>query len=228
MCLPIHQRDELCTNSLSGQYFYTTSSYLAEKEVFASNLVSSSWLHIASQWDEILRLVATIKLGYAKASLLFKRLNSYDRQHPLYRALRDLGRLFKTEYILRYINDPQLRETVEGILTRVEHANRFAKAVNLGNNDEFDCATYQEQLIAEGCKRLIMNAINYWNLLYLSEQLKRCANSAERKVLLEAILQTNTHTWHHANLQGEYDFSDDSPLSTIFKLHEILSARTVK
>ena len=184
--------------------------------------------HVVSQWDEILRLVATIKLGYAKASLLFKRLNSYDRQHPLYRALRDLGRLFKTEYILRYISEPQLRETVEGILTRVEHANRFAKAVNLGNNGELGWATYQEQLIAEGCKRLIMNAINYWNLLYLSEQLKRCANSAERKVLLEAILQTNTHTWHHVNLQGEYDFSDDSPLSTIFKLHEILSARTVK
>ncbi|GAB3742010.1 Tn3-like element ISSod9 family transposase [Spirosoma lituiforme] len=184
--------------------------------------------HIVSQWDEILRLVATIKLGYAKASLLFKRLNSYDRQHPLYRALRDLGRLFKTEYILGYINDPQLRKTVEGILTRVEHANRFAKAVNLGNNGEFSWATYQEQLIAEGCKRLIMNAINYWNLLYLSEQLKRCTTSAERKVLLEVILQTNTHTWHHINLQGEYDFSDDSPLSTIFKLHEILSARKVK
>ena len=115
----------------------------------------------------------------------------------------------------------------------MEHANRFAKAVNLGNNGEFAWATYQEQLIAEGCKRLIMNAINYWNLLYLSEQLKCCTNSAEHNVLLEAILQTNTHTWiiliyNRAAGAGEYDFSDDSPLSTIFKLHEILSARKVK
>ncbi len=53
--------------------------------------------NLVSQWDEVLRFVATIKLGYAKASQLFKRLNSYDRQHPLYRALRDLGRLYKTE-----------------------------------------------------------------------------------------------------------------------------------
>ena len=111
----------------------------------------------------------------------------------------------------------------------MEHANRFVKAVNLGNNGEFAWATYQEQLIAEGCKRLIMNAINYWNLLYLSEQLKRCTNSAEHKVLLEAILHTNTHTWHHINLQGEYDFSDDSPLSSLKSYsHEMLSARKVK
>jgi len=66
------------------------------------------------------------------------------------------------------------------------------------------------------------------NIINESEQFKRCANSAERKRLLEAILQTNTHTWHHINLQDEYDFSDNSPLSTIFNLHKILSARKVK
>ena len=157
--------------------------------------------NLISQWDEVLRFVATIKLGYTKASQLFKRLNSYDRQHPLYRALRDLGRLFKTDYILRYVDEPELRETVEGILTRVEHANRFAKAIVIGNNQAFGWTTYHEQLVAEGCKRLIMNAINYWNLLYLSDKLNHCRQPAERDELLRAILRTNTHTWHHVNLQ---------------------------
>lgn len=179
--------------------------------------------NLINQWDEVLRFVATIKLGYAKASQLFKRLNSYDRQHPLYRALRDLGRLYKTEYILRYIDDPLLRETVEGILTRVEHANRFAKAVVLGNNGQFGWATYHEQLIAEGCKRLIMNAINYWNLLYLSDKLNSCHKPSEREELLKAILHSNTHTWHHINLQGEYDFSEDSPAMVLFDLEQVVN-----
>lgn len=174
--------------------------------------------NLISQWDEVLRFVATIKLGYTKASQLFKRLNSYDRQHPLYRALRDLGRLFKTEYILRYIDEPELRETVEGILTRVEHANRFAKAIVIGNNQAFGWATYHEQLAAEGCKRLIMNAINYWNLLYLSDKLNHCRQPAEQAELLRAILRTNTHTWHHVNLQGEYDFSEDYATTVLFDL----------
>jgi len=39
---------------------------------------------IAPQWDEVLRFIATIRLKEATASQLFKRLNSYSRQHPLY------------------------------------------------------------------------------------------------------------------------------------------------
>ncbi len=178
--------------------------------------------NLVDQWDEVLRFVASIKLGYAKASELFKRLNSYDRQHPLYRALRDLGRLFKTEYILRYVDEPELRETVEGILTRVEHANRFAKAIVIGNNGQFGWATYHEQLIAEGCKRLIMNAINYWNLLYLTDKLNSCRQRAEHQELLGSILRSNTHTWHHINLQGEYDFSEDSPVTILFDLEQVV------
>ena len=66
-----------------------------------------------------------MKLGYVQASTLLKRLNSYARQHPLYRALKDLGRLYKTDYILRYVHDADLRATVEGMLTQVEHSNKI-------------------------------------------------------------------------------------------------------
>lgn len=179
--------------------------------------------NLISQWDDVLRFVVTIKLGYAKASQLFKRLTSYDRQHPLYRALRDLGRLYKTDYILRFIDQPALRETVEGMLTRVEHANRFAKAIVIGNNGQFGWATYHEELIAEGCKRLIMNCINYWNLLYLTDKLRACRKRDEYEELLSAILHSNTHTWHHINLQGEYDFSEDSSETILFNLEQAVS-----
>ena len=39
---------------------------------------------IEPQWDEVLRFIATIRLKVATASQLFKRLNSYSKQHPLY------------------------------------------------------------------------------------------------------------------------------------------------
>ncbi len=176
--------------------------------------------NLVSQWEEVLRFVATIKLGYAKASQLFKRLNSYDRHHPLYRALRDLGRLYKTLYILRYLDDADLRASVERMLSRVEHANRFAKAIVLGNMGQFQWVTYHEQLVAEGCKRLIMNAINYWNLLYLTYRLSRCTRPLERHQMLNQIVNSNTHTWHHINLQGEYDFSDERVSPTVFDLKQ--------
>lgn len=84
---------------------------------------------------------------------------SYSRQHPLYRALKDLGRLYKTDYILRYVHDPNPRATVEGMLTQMEHSNKFSSAVTLGNNQALSWQAERERQIAIGSK-VIMNAIN--------------------------------------------------------------------
>lgn len=184
--------------------------------------------HLVEQWDNILRFVSSIKLGYTQASTLLKRLNSYARQHPLYKALKDLGRLYKTEYILRYVDDANLRATVEGMLTKVEHSNKFSSAVTLGNNQALDWQTQREREIATGCKLVIMNAINFHNLLYLSEKLRQCGTASERDELLKTILKSSTHTWHHVNLGGEYDFSNSGAAETTFDLEALMNFPLVR
>ncbi|OGX82169.1 Tn3 family transposase [Hymenobacter coccineus] len=47
--------------------------------------------------------------------------------------------------------------------------HRLAHAVWHGCNQEFHAATRSEQLVAETCKRLLMNAIICWNYLHLSQ-----------------------------------------------------------
>jgi TnpA family transposase len=103
------------------------------------------------------------------ASQLLKRLSSYSRQHPLYRALKAFGQIIKSTYLLQYIDDVALRQAVEKQLNKLESSNKFAKAVFYGNNQEFQQETKEEQIIAEGCKRLIENAIILWNYLYISK-----------------------------------------------------------
>ena len=216
--------------TIHTQQLYSIDSVAAHKEL-AYQITPHKRIdydHLVAHWDDVLRLAASIKLGYVKASTILKRLNSYARQHPLYRALKDLGRLYKTDYILRYINEPELRETVEGILTKVEHGNKFSSAVTLGNNQGFGWQTAYEQDIAQGCRRLIMNAVNYYNLLYLSEKLRQCRTDREREELLATILRSSTHTWHHINLQGEYDFSE-RPLNEVsFDLEALLALNLPK
>jgi TnpA family transposase len=58
---------------------------------------------IESEWDNILRLIATIKLKESTASQLLKRLSSYSKYHPIYRALKHFGRIIKTIFLLQYI-----------------------------------------------------------------------------------------------------------------------------
>jgi TnpA family transposase len=71
------------------------------------------------------QLVVTIKLKQATASDIFRRLNSYSKQNSLYTALKAFGRIIKTLFILRYIDDVDLRMAIEAQLNQVELANRF-------------------------------------------------------------------------------------------------------
>ena len=60
-------------------------------------------------WDEILRMIAIIKLKEVTASDLFRRLNSYSKQHALYRVLKAFGQVPKSLFILQVTHDPVLR-----------------------------------------------------------------------------------------------------------------------
>ena len=75
---------------------------------------------------------------------------------------------------------------------------------------------------------MIMNAINFYNLLYLSEKLRQCGTAGERDELLKAILKSSTHTWHHVNLGGEYDFSDSGATETTFDLEALMNFPLVR
>src|SRR3546814_6661612 len=91
---------------------------------------------IRNHWEDILRLVVTIKLKKATASDIFRRLNSYSKQNALYTALKAFGRIVKTLLILRYIDDVALRMAIEAQLNQVELANRFTRAVAVGRSEE--------------------------------------------------------------------------------------------
>jgi TnpA family transposase len=183
---------------------------------------------ISEQWDQILRFIATIKLKETSASQLFRRLSSYSKQHPLYRALKQFGRIIKTLFLLRYIDDMELRQMIEKMLNKLESSNKFGKAVFHGNNQEFQLSTKEEQLIADGCKRLIENAIICWNYMYLSKIMNAASSDAEKGTMTKTIKNGSVITWQHINLQGEYDFSEENLKNPIeFELPELLDLQVL-
>jgi len=170
---------------------------------------------IIEHWNDILRLITTIKLKEVTASELFRRLNSYSKQHTLYRALKAFGKILKSLFILRYLDDVPLRQAIERQLNKIELAHRFTRAVSVGNPREFLQAEKQEQEIAEGCKRLLKNCIVCWNYLYLSQKLAETTDAEQRKTLLQAITSGSVVAWQHLNLLGEYDFSEEKLQDTV-------------
>ncbi|RYY75443.1 MAG: Tn3 family transposase [Gammaproteobacteria bacterium] len=163
---------------------------------------------IRQHWDGILRLIVSVKLGEVTASQIFKRLNSYSSDsNPLYNALKELGRIPKTTYILRYIDDLDLRKAVHKQLNKGESGNRLDRALAIGRHD-YAQTLKEDQQIAECCKRILKNVVVCWNFMYVSSKLVGATNPSERNAILEKVRVSSLLAWEHFILHGEFDFSD--------------------
>ena len=67
---------------------------------------------IAEQWDRIGQFYAAFPAGHATASAALQRLNRFQASNHFYAANRELGRALKTEFVLQYMSEPQLRAKV--------------------------------------------------------------------------------------------------------------------
>lgn len=198
-------------------------SYLKKNyQILPSKNMHIDEVIIAQQWDNILKLLCSIKLKESKASEILGRLSTYSKQHPLYKALKELGRIHKTIFLLRYLSETPLRQEIEKQLNKVELSHQFAKAVFFGNNQEFKVGTKEEQEIALSCRHVIQNSIILWNYLFISDKISKSKTKDEHSKILKKLQHSSVMTWQHINLHGEYDF-DVSNNNSGFDMEAILS-----
>jgi TnpA family transposase len=186
-------------------------SFLPRKHYLALNydLLPDHYINeklIHDHWDDMLRLMVSLKLGKTTAFQVLKRMNSYAKQNPLQKAFKEFGKIIRTGFILRYYDDLELRQSVEKQLSHIEMMNRFAKSVFFGNNQEFTVATKPEQEKIILCRRFIQNAIVLWNYLYLSELLTKVESMDAMEEMISTIRNGTAVAWQHVNMLGEYDF----------------------
>ena len=82
---------------------------------------------IAAQWQEVLRLTASIRQGTVTASLILRKLGSYPRQNSLTAALREIGHIERTLFTLEWLQSPDLRRRVQVGLNKGEAKNALAR-----------------------------------------------------------------------------------------------------
>jgi TnpA family transposase len=93
---------------------------------------------IRAHWNEILRLATSIKQGTVTASLMLRKLGSYTRQNGLAVALRELGRIERTLFILSWLQSVELRRRVHAGSIKARRAtpspepSSFAASVRSG------------------------------------------------------------------------------------------------
>ena len=122
---------------------------------------------IRRHWDDCVRVLASIRHGVTGAVLLCQRLSSYAQQNPLYRALREIGRLYRTRFMLRYYDEPEWRRRINAGLDRMENFNNLARHLFFARRGENWEREFEEQL-NRACSLLILaNACILWNAVHL-------------------------------------------------------------
>ena len=193
------------------QYLYSFD-YVANVKKLGYKIVPNRKINtklIEENWDGILRMISTLRTREVTASQLFRRLSSYSREHSLYRALKEFGKIIKTLFLLKYVDDVDLRKQIQKMLNKVECSNKLAKAVFHRKNREFRYAGKEEQLIADACKRLIENSIICWNYAYLTKLISEAKTDEQKEILIKTIKNRSVVAWEHINLGGIYDFSNE-------------------
>jgi TnpA family transposase len=64
---------------------------------------------IERHWQDMMQVALSIQAGKILPSMLLRKLGSHNRKNKLYRAFRELGRVVRTLFLLRYISEAELR-----------------------------------------------------------------------------------------------------------------------
>ena len=80
-------------------------------------------------WGDILRLVASLKVGVVAPSAMLKKLAAYERQNRLDRALQECGRLVRTGFDDRLVRRPRWRRRCHAGLNKSEQRHALASQI---------------------------------------------------------------------------------------------------
>src|SRR5271156_5679215 len=111
-------------------------------------------------------------------SMLLRKLSTYNRRSRLYRAFRELGRVERTLFLLRFISNSEVRRTIRAETTKIEAYNDFLDWVSFGGPvvKSGDPVEQEKQLKYAG---LVANAIMLSNVADLTDVLSAMAKDGQ-------------------------------------------------
>ena len=134
---------------------------------------------IEEQWESMIRVAISLKRRTAPANVIVQRLSNSSPSDRLSKAFTNLGRIIKTEYILRYLTDSKLRRTVQLQLNKGEYRHKLPRWIFFANQGEFSTGDYEEIMNKASCLSLVFNAILYWNTIKINGLLESFREQGE-------------------------------------------------
>lgn len=146
--------------------------------------------------------IGVIGIEDTTQSVIVGKLSSYARKNRTKRALWELDSIYRSIYILKYVDDLLLRQNVQKALNRGEAYHQLRRAISHENSGKFRVETEAEQNIWNEYSRLVANPIIFYNTFFLSELLEQMEGKKKIEVI-EQIKKVSPIAWQHINLTGQ-------------------------
>jgi TnpA family transposase len=162
---------------------------------------------VVEQWPVMRHVALSLQQRTAPAHVVVQRLlNSYPSDR-LSMAFTHLGRIIKTQYILRYLTDPPLRYTVQRQLNKGEYRHKLPRWIFFANQGEFTTGDYEEIMNKASCLSLVSNAILYWNTLHIHQIITALRQQGE-VIEDETLSHISLLPFKHVLTHGTYFIED--------------------
>ena len=162
------------------------------------------WDLLERHYEDMLRVAVSIKAGMITPSTLLRRLGSASRKNKLYFAFRELGRVIRTRFLLRYISDPELRRTINAETNKTEEFHNFAGWAFFGGEGIMAENVRHEQRKVVKYNHLVANMIILNNVHRMSRVLKDMQQAGTFKIGDQMLAALSPHRTIHINRFGGY------------------------
>ena len=158
---------------------------------------------IERNWPDLLRLTASMALGTVRPSAILRKLASYPRHNELDTALKEVGRVERSLFLLRWIADADLQRRAQLGINKGEAHHALKRAIALGRRGEIRDRSAEGQHHRIAGLNLVAAAIIHWNTRQLGRIIaeRAATGSAPDPTLLPHISPLG---WEHVHLTGEY------------------------
>lgn len=158
---------------------------------------------IIANWPDVLRSVATMTVGKIQPSQLLRKFASYPRQHDLAVALREIGRIERTLFIINWILDIDMQRRAQIGLNKGESHHALKNALRIGRQGEIRDRTSEGQHYRMAGLNLLAAIIIYWNSIHLGKAINQRKLSG-LNCEPELLTHISPLGWAHILLTGEY------------------------
>lgn len=160
---------------------------------------------IEPHWEDILRLVGSLKLGRIPAEGIMRTLQVGDKATPLALAIAEIGRIEKTIHTLNFIDDESQRRSTLLQLNLGEGRHALARDIFHGKRGELHQRYrdgQEDQLSALG---IVVNVVVLWNTIYMDAVLTQLRLEGY-PVRDEDVARLSPYSHKHINMLGRYSF----------------------